>query len=129
MEMSDRLTKVIGNYEVKLRLGANGRLSEGEIRQRVVRYGIAAAQEDGVLSQVRQVLCSAGVVTMMFPYYHAFSRELGKITRQESSAERIQEEFAVTVAKWTARGLLQAVLRDIGATVFNLSMPTPPDNK
>ena len=124
--MSDRLFRVIGNYEAKLRLGANGRLTEDEIQQRVYRYTIAAVDEDCVLQQVRQVLCSHGVATVHFPYYHAFSRELGKLNRTELSAESRRREFVVLVAKWVMRGLVQAVLFDIGSSIFDLVSPTPP---
>jgi hypothetical protein len=124
--MNERLTRVIQNYEVKLRLGACGRLSERELRTRVARYGSAAAKDDVVLVQTRQVLCSHGVVTMMFPYYHAFSREASKLRRKDLSPETRQEEFAILVAKWVARGLLQAVLLDIGLNLFSLRLPAPP---
>jgi hypothetical protein len=121
--MSNRLTKVVQNYEVKLRLGAGGRLSEGEIRRRVTGYSIFAAKDNLILTQVRQVLCSHGIVPMMFPAYHAFSRELGKQSRQDYSAENLQRMLAVTVAKWVMRGLVQAALLDIALIVFNLSPP------
>jgi len=127
--MSDRLQRVIGNYEVKLRLGANGRLAEDQLRARVDRFGTAMAQEDAVLHMVRQILCSHGVVMMMFPYYHAFSRELGKLCRQDYSAESLQEMYAVCVAKWVMRGLLRPVLVDIGANAFNLALPLPPGDQ
>jgi hypothetical protein len=126
MTMSERLLRVVGNYETKLRLGANGRLSESEIQSRVAHYSVSAAMEDLVLDQVRQVLCSHGVATISFPYYHAFSRELGKLTRQEQSEESLRLEYAIAMSKWVARGLEQSVLKDIGLSVFNLVMPMPP---
>jgi hypothetical protein len=129
MKMSNRLMRVIGNYETKLRLGANGRLTEDEIRRRVDRYTFAAVDEDCVLQQVRQVLCSHGVVTMMFPYYHAFSRELGKLSRLDVSAYCRQEELMRLATKWVVRGLEQAVLFDIAANVFGLEPPNPPGDK
>jgi hypothetical protein len=125
--MSDRLNRVIGNYEAKLRLSSAGKLTEREIRQRVAGYSIFAANDDLMLNQVRQVLCSAGIVPMMFPAYHAFSRELGKLTRREISQESMRYEYAITMSKWVARGLVQSVLKDIGCTLFNLAMPEPPD--
>jgi hypothetical protein len=125
--MNNRLMKIVRNYEVKTRLGANGRLSEHEIRGRVSRFGIAAAHEDYVLNQVRQVLFGHGVSTITFAYYHAFSRELGKLTRMELSPDSRECEYAIKLAKWVARGLLQPVLLDIGKNVFNLQMPSPPE--
>jgi hypothetical protein len=125
--MNNRLMKIVRNYEVKTRLGANGRLSEHEIRGRVSRFGIAAAHEDYVLNQVRQVLFGHGVSTITFAYYHAFSRELGKLCRQDLPPESRQEELAVITAKWMTRGLSQPVLLDIALNVFNLQLPSPPE--
>ena len=127
--MSDRLTRIVENYELKLRLGSAGRLTEDEISARVGRYGIAAAREDAVLNEVRQILCCAGIVPMMFPPYHAFSRELGKLSRQEISVETLECETAIAVAKWVARGLEQCVLRAIATNVFNIGLPTPPTSE
>jgi hypothetical protein len=124
--MRDRLLRVVGNYETTLRLSAAGRIPESEIQERVAHYSVAAVSADIVLDQVRQVLCSHGIVPMMFPAYHAYSRELGKLTRQELSEESLRFEYAITMSKWVARGLVQSVLKDIGCSVFNLVMPEPP---
>jgi hypothetical protein len=118
-----RLFRVIDNYEVKLRLGAGGRLSEAEISRRVGRYSVAAAQEDMALNMTRQVLCSHGVVTIMFAAYHAFSRELGKLTRQEISMNTLQREMMAAAEKWTMRGLRREVLLDIAVNVYNVYPP------
>ena len=120
-----RLFQVIENYELKLRLGANGRLSEPEIKQRVARYSIAAAHEDMVLNQTRQVLCSAGIHTIVFPMYHAFTRELGKLTREAVSAETLRKEMMVAAEKWTLRGLRREVLLDIALNIYSVA---PPDD-
>ena len=125
--MSDRLSRVVQNYEIKLRLGAGGKLSEHEIRKRVDGYSAFAANDDLMLNQVRQVLCSNGIVPMMFPAYHAFSREMGKLTRQDISAESREIRTMVFVEKWTMRGLSQKTLLDIVINLFNITPPPPPD--
>jgi len=127
--MRERLLRVVGNYETKLRQTAAGRLTETQIQERVAHYGAAAERADMELDQVRQVLCSAGIVPMMFPAYHAFSRELGKLTRQDLSQESMRLEYAITVSKWVARGLVQSVLKNIGCDVFNLMPPRPPSEQ
>jgi hypothetical protein len=121
-----RLDRIVDNYEVKLRLGAVGRLTEQQINDRVSRFSTAAAHEDMVLNQTRQVLCTHGVVTMFFPAYHAFSRELGKFSRQEISLETLQREMMIAVTKWTMRGLRREVLLDIALNVYNLLPPPDP---
>ena len=124
--MSDRVTRIVQNYELKTRLGANGRLSEREIMRQVNNYGHAVVRDDTMLTGVRQVLCSRGVSTIMFASYHAFARELAKFQRQGVTGESMSYELAMLVAKWVARGLEQAALVDIAMTVFAISMPKPP---
>jgi len=124
--MSDRLSRVVDNYERHLRLGEAGRLSESEIRARVEHYGMAAVMEDRVLNEVRLVLGSAGVPTMFFPYYHAFSRELGRLTREETSLVTLQTETSWRVTKWVTRGLERSVLLAIARDVFNIPVDSSP---
>jgi len=69
------------------------------------------------------VLCLHGVHTINFPAYHAFSRELGKLTRAETSLETQQREMMWKVDKWVMRGLSREVLLDIATNVFNLPPP------
>jgi hypothetical protein len=126
MNMNERVARVVNNYEARLRTGANGSLSEGVIRKRVEHYSTAAAMDDLVLAQVRQVLCSNGVVTISFAYYHAFSRELAKLRRQDISTARMEREMVKLAAKWSMRGLSQKVLLEIARDVFNLLPPSPP---
>ena len=123
--MSDRLFRMIDNYEIKLQLGANGRLSPEQIEDRVRRYAHAAAAEHVVYVQTRQILCSHGVQTMVFPYYHSFAREMGKLCRTEPSPAWRSRALATISAKWVARGLDEAVLLDIALNLFNLSPPDP----
>ena len=115
-----RLDRIVDNYEVKLRLGAAGRLSEREITDRVRRFSSTAAREDMVLNQTRQVLCAHGVHTINFVAYHAFTRELGKLTREETTTETQRGEMMWRVEKWVIRGLKREVLLDIAVQVFNI---------
>jgi hypothetical protein len=126
--MMSRLDRVIDNYEVKLRLGVAGRLTEPEIKARVQRFSSTAAREDMVLNQTRQVLCSHGVATILFVAYHAFTRELGKLTREEISVETLQREMMVAAEKWILRGLRREVLLDIAINVYNVYPPPAPSD-
>jgi hypothetical protein len=123
--MSERLFRAIDNYELSLRRGVNGRLSESVIRQRVERFSQAAVRQDLLLDQVRQVLCSAGVHTIEFPMYHAFSRHVDKLSRQEISHETLQRAVMASVTTWEMRGLLRSVLLAVAADVYNIGVPEP----
>ena len=71
------------------------------------------------------VLCGAGVPTITFPMYHAFSRHVGRLSRQEISTESLQEAVASAATKWEMRGLLRPVLAAIAADVYNIPVPAP----
>ncbi len=77
-------------------------------------------------SQVKQVCDSAGVATIMYPFYLDFGREIWKLSRKEISGESLAQEAAVLITKWTARGLTQAVLQAIRTDVFNVAAPVAP---
>ena len=123
--MSERLIRIVENYEMRLRVDEAGHLSETVIRDRVERFRQASEIQDLQLDQVRQVLCSAGVATIMFPMYHAFARRLGKLSRQETTYETLQKAMMATLTTWEMRGLLRPVLLAIAAGVFNILPPDP----
>ncbi len=124
--MIDRAARSVRNYEEKLRLGACGRLSEEEIRRRVGGYTYVAYQQQMVTLQVRQVLCGLGLVTTLFPMYHAYARELGRLKRLDSWEAR-GPALRATATKWVARGLDEAALREVAEDVFNLPWPATAD--
>ena len=76
--------------------------------------------------QVKQVCDTAGVPTIQYPFYLNFGRELWALSRKEVSGESLAQEAATLIAKWTARGLTQAVLQSIRTGVFNVGAPVAP---
>ena len=76
--------------------------------------------------QVKQVCDGAGVPTIQYPFYLNFGREIWALTRKEVSGESLALEAATLIAKWTARGLTQAVLQAIRTDVFNVAAPIAP---
>ena len=76
--------------------------------------------------QVRQVCDGSGVPTIQYPFYLCFGREVWALTRREISGESLAQAVAVLVAKWVARGLVQAVLQAIRSDVFNVGAPLAP---
>jgi hypothetical protein len=121
--MSERLLRSIDNYELSLRQGANGRLREEEIRRRVERFGQAAVRQDLLLERVRQVLAGAGLHSVEFPMYHAFSRRVDKLSRQDISRETLVRAVMTTVTAWEMRGLLRPVLVAIAQDVYHITLP------
>jgi hypothetical protein len=76
--------------------------------------------------QVKQVCDTAGVPTIAYPFYLCFGREMWALTRKDISGESLAIEAATLIAKWTARGLTQAVLQSIRTDVFNVVAPSAP---
>jgi len=76
--------------------------------------------------QVKQVCDGAGVPTIQYPFYLNFGRELWALTRKEVSGESLAIEAATLIAKWKARGLVEAVLQAIRTDVFNVAPPVAP---
>ncbi len=77
--------------------------------------------------QVKQVCDASGVSVIQYPFYLDFGREMWHITHEtEMSGESAAQEAAVLIAKWTARGLTQAVLQAVRTDVFNVSAPVAP---
>ena len=77
-------------------------------------------------NQVKQVCDSSGVPTIQYPFYLCFGREMWALTRKDISGESMAIEAATLIAKWTARGLTQAVLQSIRTGVFNVVAPSAP---
>jgi len=75
---------------------------------------------------VKQVLDTAGVPTIAYPYYLCFGRELFALERREISGESLAIEAATLLAKWVARGLTQSVLQSIRTDVFSVAAPVVP---
>jgi hypothetical protein len=126
--MDERTRAAVDNYAVKLRLGARKWQTEDQIQQQVEHYGTAYAHLQHKVDEGREVLCMAGVSTIWFPYYHSFTRELYKLTRQELSERALAAAYAQIAEKWRLRGLDEAVLKQIGVVVFNLPWPATADN-
>jgi hypothetical protein len=121
--MSKRLVQAIENYETMLRLQSAGRLSEQQIEQRVLRYRTCMAAEAASIAGTRPILCDHGISVLEFAMYYAYSREVGKLKRQGWTLSKMQVELRPKVMKWALRGLDEAVLKEIAATVYLLPFP------
>ena len=78
-------------------------------------------------NQVKQTCDASGVSVIQYPFYLCFGREMWHMTHQrEMSGASAAQAAAVLIAKWTARGLSQAVLQAIRTDVFNVGAPIAP---
>ncbi len=72
--------------------------------------------------RVRQVLNEAGVVTILYPFYLNFGREVFA-RRLRFAGQSLRIEVDVLLEKWVRRGLDRQVLTRIRDGVFTLTEP------
>ena len=88
--------------------------------------GVTFASIIAMEQQVRQVLNASGVVTIQYPFYLCFGREMWALERRGISGESLAIEAATLIAKWVAQGLTLGVLQAIRTDVFNVAAPVAP---
>ena len=76
--------------------------------------------------RVKGILSGEAVITVDYPKYHAFSKEIFKLQRRFGGGSGLNEEVALLVAKWKARGCLEPVLNKIRDEVFSIPAPGAP---
>jgi len=78
-------------------------------------------------TEVKQVLDTAGVTTIHYPFYLDFGRELFRLTvTRLISGESAAIAAELLIVKWVARELTRSVLENIRTGVFNIPPPTSP---
>jgi hypothetical protein len=89
------------------------------------RNYIAAMERYAPLEQkTREILNSAGVQTIIYLPYFNFSRQLYKLSREQSiSGPSFALAAQVLLEKWTARGLDPAILARIRSEVYDIPAP------
>jgi hypothetical protein len=85
------------------------------------------AEQERIEDLVIGVLASEGaVVTIEYPNYHAFAREVAAKQAHFPGGAGLNSEVAVCLAKWKTRGLVEAVLIRIRNEVFSIPAPAAP---
>jgi hypothetical protein len=117
------------------------------VSQRLANY-VASIQPDHLKSQIEQkrdamiarmtevigeqaqienlvtgVLADEDVVTILYPAYLCYGRELAAKQRRFKGGKGLNKEAAVVLAKWLARGLVESVLVRIRNDVFSIPEP------
>jgi len=119
-------TKRLNNWDEKYNLErVNAVLTEKRptmLQNMAAVVPLLAAMEQ----QVKQVCDGAGVPTIQYPFYLCFGREVWALGRRDISGESLALEAATLIAKWKARGLVEALLQAIRTDVFNVAAPIAP---
>jgi hypothetical protein len=83
-------------------------------------------QMTDIEDRVRGILATEAVISMAYPKYYAFSKEVYGLQRHLEGGNALITEVALCEAKWTARGCTSAVLDTIRTSVFAIPAPLPP---
>ncbi len=118
--------KRLENWDVKYNLERVMAVLTSKRPKMYERMGTATVSLASMEANVKQTLDAAGVATIHYPFYLSFGRELWSLRQKDISGESMAKEAATLIAKWVARGLIQAVLQAIRSQVFDVSAPTPP---
>jgi len=127
--VNERVTRIVRNYEARMRLDWDGKLTKLQICSRVQRFAAAVEVEDIALRQTQQVFAVHDVPKMGRCYYHSFARELGRLHRRGFGPATERNEARILVMKWQARGLEQSVLVAIAEEAFGLCLSAAPDGE
>jgi hypothetical protein len=119
-----RLTSVdraMGRYVASLRQGSNPCRSDGDSAGQIQNYRDATERAELRYTQVRQILCDAGVPTTNFIWYRNFGLHLDKLFRAHSD-ETLRTGVVAALARWTFYGCESKVLKTICREVFKLEV-------
>jgi len=70
-------------------------------------------------ARVREVLVTAEVPSIHYPFYFAFARRLDRLSRI-CSGESLRIEAQAYLAYWVARGLVESVLKAVCLDALNI---------
>ncbi|HTW91484.1 MAG TPA: hypothetical protein VMH22_07210 [bacterium] len=119
---SERAERMVANYAARLRAGQMGARRDGLTEVQKKRYAASMEIVNIERRMAGQVLDTAGVATIVRPFYYSFTLRLGKLCREGWSDHSRRQEAMLLVATWESRGLTRAVLYDIALNVFNLDL-------
>ena len=110
--MADDTKRGWAKYEAKLRAGHGTLARHGSIEQQACNYRAAYVHGRELEARVREVLVTAEVPSIQYPFYFAFARRLDRLSRI-CSGESLRVEAQAYLDYWVARGLVQSVLKEV----------------
>jgi hypothetical protein len=121
----NRLARARARYQRAIRNGITSLRADGDTSAQVEHYFQQRSLMQTLEQKTRQVLCAHGVPVLQFLLYLNFCRQVAKLQRT-FEGEVLEQEVAVAVAMWVAKGLNMQVLEDIRNKVFGIPAPKGP---
>jgi hypothetical protein len=106
-------------YQRAIRNGITSLRADGDTNAQVEHYYEQRSLMQTLEQKTRQVLCEHGVPVLHLLLYLNFCRQVAKLQRT-FEGEVLEQEVAVAVAMWVAKGLDLHVLEDVRDKVFNI---------
>ena len=76
--------------------------------------------------RVKAILANKTAPTSDYPKYHSFAREVYKLQRRFGGGTGLNDEVALSMAKWRSRGCLEPALIAVRDSLFSIPEPTNP---
>ena len=104
--------RACAKYEAKLLAGRGTLARHGSIERQMDNFRSAYVHGRELEARVREVLVTAEVPSIQYPFYFAFARRLDRLSRI-CSGESLRMEAQAYLAYWVARGLVESVLKGV----------------
>jgi len=113
--------RAIGRYADALRQGANPCRADGDSAGQTENFRDAFERASLRYSQIKEVLCDAGVTVCQFVVYRSFGLHVDKLCR-DYSGETLRERALDAILRWKCYGCNPEVLKEICKQVFTLEV-------
>ena len=104
--------RACAKYEAKLRAGRGTLARHGSLELQMSNFRAAYERQRELEARVRDVLVTADVPSISYPFYFAFARRLDRLSRI-CSGESLRMEAQAYLDYWVARGLVESVLKAV----------------
>jgi hypothetical protein len=119
--------RAVQRYAASLRQGSNLCRADGNSESQTENFRDAFERASLRYAQIKEVLCSSGVMVCQFVVYRSFGLHVDKLCR-DYSGESLRLRALDAVLRWKCYGCKPEVLRAIAKTVFSLDLPNPPES-
>ena len=120
----DRATR---RYAVSLRQGSNPCRADGNSESQTENSSDACERASLRYTQIKELLCNAGISPCQFVIYRSFSLHVDKLCRAHAG-ETLRERVSDAMLRWQCYGCSPTVLQATVKSVFALDVPNPSEN-
>jgi len=113
--------RACARYEANLRKGRGTLARHGSLELQMSNFRAAYERQRELEARVRDVLVTADVPSISYPFYFAFARRLDRLSRI-CSGESLRIEAQAYLAYWVARGLVESVLKAVRLDALDITV-------